>query len=385
MGYFELISDKNHQQVVFCSDKATGLKAIIGIHNTTLGPALGGCRMKPYASEEEALNDVLKLSRAMTYKSSMAGLNLGGGKTVVMLDSPEQKTPELLAALAKRIDMLNGTYIGAGDIGSNTDDLRIMKRTTRWVTGLAKEDGGLGDSAILTSLGVFMGIKAAAKHQLGTDDLSGVSVALQGLGKVGFHLLGHLTQAGCHVYATDVNTAAMERAHLEFPNVTLIEGSEFLTQKVDILSPNAVGGVISPEVARTLDVKVVAGGANNILHNEEAGQILSERGILYAPDFVVNSGGVIMVACEIEGVGFEVARRKTEEVYDRTLQVFKTSEEERITPYEAAKLLAQRRIDDAAAKKPLPRVDAQADVRPILKLEHILAPDSAAPPALVQQ
>jgi leucine dehydrogenase len=356
MGYFELIQEFDHEQVVFCSDRETGLRAIIGIHDTTLGPALGGCRMKHYASEEEALGDVLRLSRAMTFKSSMAGLNLGGGKTVVMLDHPEQKTPELLKALAERIDNLKGTYIGAGDIGSDTRDLRMMKQVTPWVTGLAQEDGGLGDSSILTSLGVFMGIRAAAKDRLGRDNMEGLRVALQGVGKVGYNLLQHMVEADCQVWVTDVSEAALKRVKLDFPSINVLPHDELLNLEVDVFSPNAVGGIVTPELAQTLKVSIVAGGANNILSDETAGLILKERDILYAPDFVVNSGGVIMVACEIEQRSFEEAHALTEQVYERTLDVFKVAREEDVTTHEAARRLALRRID-AARKKPQRRSD----------------------------
>jgi leucine dehydrogenase len=353
MGYFECIEKNDHEQVVFCSDRQSGLRAIIGIHNTTLGPALGGCRMKRYQSEEEALNDVLSLSRAMTYKSAMAGLNLGGGKTVVMLDHPEQKTPELLTALAKRIDSLRGAYIGAGDIGSDTSDLKIMKETTRWVTGLSKEDGGLGDSAILTSLGVFMGMKAAVKEQFGSTDLTNIRVTMQGAGKVGYKLMEHLLQSGCQIWLSDVNENALKRVRQDFPIVNIVKPEELLTIEADIFSPNAVGGVITPTLAKTLPVGIVAGGANNVLSDESAGEILKERGILYAPDFVINSGGVIMVACEIEQLGFEVAQERTEALYNRMLDVFRVAKEENVTTQEAALLFAKRRIESAAGKKPL--------------------------------
>jgi len=352
MGYFESIEKNDHEQVVFCSDKKSGLRAIIGIHNTTLGPALGGCRMKRYQSEEEALNDVLNLSRAMTYKSSLAGLNLGGGKTVVMLDHPEQKTPELLTALAKRIDALRGTYIGAGDIGSDTRDLRIMKQSTRWVTGLAEEDGGLGDSAILTSLGVFMGIKAAVKEQFGSTDLTNIRVTMQGAGKVGYKLLEHLLHAGCQVWLSDVNENALIRIRQDFPIVNIVSPEELLTIEADVFSPNAVGGILTPALAKKLPVGIVAGGANNVLTDESSGEALKERGILYAPDFVINSGGVIMVACEIEQLGFEVAEERTKALYERTLDVFRVAKEENITTQEAAILLAKRRIEATTEKKP---------------------------------
>ncbi len=358
MGYFDLIQEFDHEQVVFCSDKESGLRAIIGIHDTTLGPALGGCRMKQYASESEALDDVLRLSRAMTFKSSMAGLNLGGGKTVVMLDDPAQKTPELLRALAQRINALNGTYIGAGDIGSDTRDLKLMREVTPWITGLAKDDGGLGDSAILTSLGVFMGLKAAVKERLGTDDLSGLRITMQGAGKVGSKLIDHLYKAGCQLWVTDVSEEAMFRIKANYPQINLVANlDELFKIEAEVFSPNAVGGVISQSMAEQIPVNIVAGGANNILVDDQAGQVLKERDILYAPDYVINSGGVIMVACEIEGKSFDEARELTEGIYSQALEVFKVAREENVTTQEAAYRLALRRID-AARKKPVKEAES---------------------------
>ncbi|MCA9798469.1 MAG: Glu/Leu/Phe/Val dehydrogenase [Cyanobacteria bacterium HKST-UBA04] len=351
MTIFKQLRQFEHENVVFCHDKETGLRAIIAIHNTTLGPALGGCRMKSYQSEDDALFDVLRLSRAMTFKSSLAGLHLGGGKSVVLLDHPEQKTPELLTAFARRINQLRGTYIGAGDIGSNTDDLRHMRQTCPWITGLAEQDGGLGDSAILTSLGVFMGLKAAVKYQLNRDDLVGLRISLQGLGKVGFMLLEKLVNAGCHVTVTDINPKAMERAKLEFPQIQTVSNRDIFSVEADIFSPNAIGGILTPQVAHNLPVSIVAGAANNVLLNDEAGEVLKQRHILYAPDFLINAGGVIMVASEIKGEGLEVARKKVETIYDRTLSVFERAAHDNTPPQQAAVAMAVERIEAARIDK----------------------------------
>lgn len=351
MAYFDLIQRRDHEAVVFCSDPKVGLRAIIGIHDTTLGPALGGCRMKRYVSEEEALMDVLRLSRAMTYKSSMAGLNLGGGKTVVMLDDPKDKTPELLESLANHIGLLKGTYIGAGDVGSNTTDLKMMRQFTPWVTGLAREDGGLGDSAILTSLGVFMGIRAAVKEKLGRNDLDGIRVSVQGVGKVGFMLVSHLLSAGCKVYVSDPNAEAVKMVKDTHPEVTVCESQELLAMPVEVFSPNAIGGSITEDVARKLDAQIVAGGANNPLSSIEAAQLLHERGVLYAPDFVINAGGVIMVASEINKETFDQAQRKTEAIYDTTLRVFDYAKQNSLPPWEAARVLAVHRIEKTKTMK----------------------------------
>lgn len=347
MAYFDLMQKRGHEAVVFLSDPDVGLKAIVAIHNTSLGPALGGCRMKSYASEEEALIDVLRLSRAMTYKSSMAGLNLGGGKSVVILDRPEQKTPALLKSFAERLTLLKGSYIGAGDVGSDTHDLKIMRQYNPWITGLAKEDGGLGDSAILTSLGVFKGIKAAVKEKLGRDDMDGLRVAVQGAGKVGHLLVGHLVKAGCTVFISDINKPALEAVKAEYPQVEICDSLSLYDKEVDVFSPNAIGGVVTAGVAHGLKAKILAGGANNPLASENVAQILHERGILYAPDFVINAGGVIMVACEIENLSFDEAQRRTEAIYDSTLRVFDYAKTHNYLPWEAAQKLAMERIKEA--------------------------------------
>jgi leucine dehydrogenase len=350
MSNFDLIERRGHEGVFFCSDHEVGLRAIIAIHDTTLGPALGGCRMKGYSSENEALLDVLRLSRAMSYKSSMAGLNLGGGKSVVILDKPEQKTPELLKAFAERINMLKGTYIGAGDVGSDTDDLHVMHQYSPYITGLAKEDGGLGDSAILTSLGVFRGIQAAVKEKLNRDDFDGLKVAVQGAGKVGYHLVEHLLNAGCTVYISDINEKALAHVKESFPAVNVCDSLQLYDKEVDVFSPNAIGGVVTEGVAYGLKAKILAGGANNPLANETIGKVLAKRGILYAPDFVVNAGGVIMVACEIEKLSFEEARKKTEGIYETTLKVFDYAKRNELLPWDAARELALKRIQESRAK-----------------------------------
>lgn len=351
MAYFPFIQNHDHEGVFFCSDKETGLKAFIGIHNTTLGPALGGIRIRNYASEEEALRDVLKLSRAMSYKSSAAGLNLGGGKTVVLLEHPEQKTPELLKALAKRIHTLKGTYVSAGDIGSNSDDLRQIKQITPWVTGLSPEDGGLGETAILTSVGVFEGVRAAVKERLGTDDLSGLKVAVQGTGKVGYMLIEHLIEAGCEIWATDINEGALDMLSGNYPQVHIVKPDEIYNVEVDVFSPNAIGGIVTTARARTLNTKIIAGGANNILTEAAAADELRHRNILYAPDFLINAGGVIMADCEIKGKTYEQAEELVKTIYDRTLDVFHVAKEEDVSSHEAAKRIAIRRIEAAAKDK----------------------------------
>lgn len=347
MSYFQHIHQREHEAVLFCSDPKTGLKGFIAIHNTTLGPSLGGCRIKPYKSEEDALLDVLRLSRAMTYKSSMAGLNLGGGKSVIMMDDPSQKTPELLTEFAERINLLKGNYISAGDIGSNMDDLSHMRKTTPWVVGLPEGAGGLGDSSILTALGVFKGIEAAVNHHLERADLQGIRVAVQGTGKVGYNLIKLLLEAGCSVVASDTNQGSLDMVRRDFPSVTLCTPEELYTHEVDVFSPNAIGGLITEAVARDFKAKILAGGANNPLGGESVAQILQDRNILYAPDFLINAGGIIMVASEMEEVGFDEAQRRTEKIYDRTLEVLRFAKENSMLPWGAARHLALERIKEA--------------------------------------
>ncbi|MEB3285952.1 MAG: Glu/Leu/Phe/Val dehydrogenase dimerization domain-containing protein [Vampirovibrionales bacterium] len=351
MAYFELIQRRDHEGVFFCNDKTVGLRAIVAIHDTSLGPALGGCRMKSYKSEQEALQDVLRLSRAMSYKSSMAGLNLGGGKSVVILDKPEDKTPELLKAFAERLNLLGGSYIGAGDVGSNTHDLRIMRQYSPHVNGLAEEDGGLGDSAILTSLGVFRGIQAAVQEKMKRDSLDGLKVAVQGAGKVGHLLVEHLINAGCTVFISDINQAALQAVKDEFPAVTICDPLSLFDNEVDVFSPNAIGGVVTQGVAHGLKAKIIAGGANNPLESADVAQVLHERGILYAPDFIVNAGGVIMIAGEIEHYSFEDAKKRTDAIYDTTLRVFDYAKQKNLLPWDAAQHLALERIEKARQSK----------------------------------
>jgi glutamate dehydrogenase/leucine dehydrogenase len=343
-NYFELIQQADHEAVFFVSDKASGLRAFIALHNTNLGPGLGGIRMKAYPSEQAALEDVLLLSKAMSYKNAMANLHYGGGKALMILDKPEDKTPERLQALAHRIDLLQGRYYGAGDIGSTTDDLRIMKRITPYFGGLAQQDGGLGDSSTLTGLGVYLGMKAAFKAKTGSDVLAGKTVAVQGAGKVGYHLMSYLVKEGAKVLTTDVNTQALSEVKNHLPQVDVVSPEALLSSPVDIFSPNAVGGVITEAVAQNLQAQVVVGGANNPLATEQAGVILHERGVLFAPDFIVNAGGVILIASEIEGKTYEQAKAHTETIYDNTLRVLEYAQAHDMLPLKAAIHLAERRI-----------------------------------------
>lgn len=347
---FELIAKHNHESVLFCCEPKVGLRAIIAIHDTNLGPALGGSRMKTYQSENEALVDVLNLSRAMTYKASAAGLDLGGGKSVVMLEPGQQKTPELLEAFAAGINKLGGNYIAAGDVGSTTDDLAIIRKHTEWVGGLAEKDGGLGDSAILTSLGVYQGLKAAVHYQLKTDNLSGVKVAIQGTGKVGRMLAERLLASGCEVIVTDASEVSLDSFIQAYPQVKAVAPDEIYTQDVDVFSPNAIGGLLTADIAKKMSAKIVCGGANNPLDAPETAEVLHHRGILYAPDFVVNAGGIIMIYSELQGYTFEKAEAMTEGIYDKTLSVFKLANDNNLLPWDAAQKIAVDRIKASKTK-----------------------------------
>lgn len=344
MGVF---SEGSHEQVVFCQDRASGLKAIIGIYSTALGPALGGTRFYPYASEEEALHDVLELSRGMAYKNSLAGLDLGGGKAVIWGDPEKIKNEPLLRAYGRFVQSLNGRYYTACDVGTYTWDMDYVARETRFVTGRSLEHGGAGDSSILTAWGVFQGMRAAAEHKWGTGSLTGRRVGISGLGKVGKYLTGHLIEEGAEVVATDVNPKALEWAKIKYPQVTLVpDNTSLITSDIDIYAPCALGFALNDETVPALRAKVVAGAANNQLAHPGVEKLLMDRGILYAPDYCVNSGGVIQVADEIEGFNFERAKLRATKIYDTTKRILQLADTEGISPATAADRLAEQRMSD---------------------------------------
>ncbi|HCT76232.1 MAG TPA: valine dehydrogenase [Micromonosporaceae bacterium] len=344
MGVF---SEGSHEQVVFCQDRASGLKAIIGIYSTALGPALGGTRFYPYASEEEALHDVLELSRGMAYKNSLAGLDLGGGKAVIWGDPEKIKNEPLLRAYGRFVQSLNGRYYTACDVGTYTWDMDYVARETRFVTGRSVEHGGAGDSSILTAWGVFQGMRAAAEHKWGTPSLTGRRVGISGLGKVGKYLTGHLIEEGAEVVATDVNPKALEWASIKYPQVTLVpDNTSLITSDIDIYAPCALGFALNDETVPALRAKVVAGAANNQLAHPGVEKLLMDRGILYAPDYCVNSGGVIQVADEIEGFNFDRAKLRATKIYDTTKRILQLADTEGISPATAADRLAEQRMSD---------------------------------------
>lgn len=343
---FGQLSFDNHEQVVFCNDKDTGLKAIIGIHNTVLGPALGGTRMWNYTSEWEALNDVLRLSRGMTFKSAITGLNLGGGKAVIIGDAKTQKTPELMRKFGEFVHSLSGKYITAEDVGMETADMDTVREVTPYVTGISESKGGAGNPSPVTAYGVFMGMKAAAKFKFGSDDLEGRSILVQGIGHVGETLVEHLTQEGAKVLISDINEDRLSQVSSKY-GATIFTGNDLYGADVDIYAPCALGATINDDTIHRLKAKVIAGAANNQLADEVAhGKILREKGIVYAPDFLINAGGIINVYAELENYDKKEIMRKTENIYNTTLQILESAEKNDITTHFAALNIAQQRIED---------------------------------------
>ncbi|MGC4745144.1 Glu/Leu/Phe/Val family dehydrogenase [Micromonospora sp. DT201] len=334
-----------HEQVVFCQDKQSGLKAIIGIYSTALGPALGGTRFYPYASEEDALADVLDLSRGMAYKNALAGLDLGGGKAVIWGDPEQIKSEALLRAYGRFVESLGGRYYTACDVGTYVADMDVVARETRYVTGRSVEHGGAGDSSILTAWGVFQGMRAAAEHVWGTPSLRGRRIGVAGLGKVGKYLTGHLLEDGAEVVATDVNPKALEWVRTNHPQVTLVDdASALVAADIDVYAPCALGGALNDDTVPALRAKVVAGAANNQLAHPGIEKLLADRGILYAPDYVVNAGGVIQVADEIEGFNFDRAKLRATRIYETTREILRLADAEGVPPAVAADRLAERRM-----------------------------------------
>ena len=345
MGVFKSMeAEGGHEQVLFCEDKRAGLKAIIAIHNTTLGPALGGCRMWPYETEEAALTDVLRLSRGMTYKAAVAGLNLGGGKAVILGNPREHKSEALFRVFGRFVESLNGRYITAEDVGTTVHDMEYIFMETKYVTGVAPAHGGSGDPSPVTAFGVFQGLLASANAQFGSTDLNGKKVAVQGLGNVGKNLCQHLVENGAKITVTDIDQERCEWAAGEF-GATVVEPEAIYDVDCDIFSPNALGAVINDTTIPRLKCQVVCGGANNQLQENHHAEKLGERGILYAPDYVVNAGGLINVYVEMEGYIRERALRMAEGIYANTERVINISKEQGVTTAVAADRFAEERIE----------------------------------------
>ncbi|MGB0833210.1 MAG: Leu/Phe/Val dehydrogenase [Psychrobium sp.] len=321
MAVFNLPSFDNHEHVAFFSDEESGLKSIVAIHDTTLGPAVGGCRMWNYASDEEAITDVLRLSQGMTYKNAVAGLAMGGGKSVIIGDAKKDKSPELFRAFGRSIHRLGGRYYSAEDVGINTSDIMIAHQETPYMAGL---EGKSGDPSPFTALGTFLGIKAAVKHQMGKDSLQGMSVAIQGLGHVGYHLCRHLHEAGARLVVTDLNQDALAKVAHEF-NASIVGLDEIYHQDVDIYAPCALGATINDQTIDVIKASIVAGCANNQLAEIHHGEMLRQKGILYAPDYVINAGGIINVSFDND---YDEAKStaKVKRIYNTLLDIFQEAD-----------------------------------------------------------
>lgn len=349
MELFKYMEKYDYEQLVICQDEASGLKAIIAIHDTTLGPALGGTRMWTYASEEEAIEDALRLARGMTYKNAAAGLDLGGGKTVIIGDPKKDKNPELFRAFGRFIEGLNGRYITAEDVGTTEEDMDLIHLETDYVTGVS-DAGSSGNPSPVTAFGVYKGMKAAAKEAFGSDSLEGKMVAVQGVGNVAYALCEYLHEEGAKLTVTDINKEAVQRAVDAFGAVA-VDTNEIYLQDADIFAPCALGAVINDETIPQLKAKVIAGSANNQLKNPEHGDIIHEMGIVYAPDYVINSGGVINVADELAGYNRERALKRVAGIYDTIEQIFAISKRDSIPTYVAADRLAEERIARVAKSR----------------------------------
>jgi leucine dehydrogenase len=340
---FEKLSEYRYEQLVFCHDKNTGLRAIIAIHDTTLGPALGGCRMWPYETEEEAVVDALRLARGMTYKAAGSGLNLGGGKSVILGDPDKDKSEALFRSFGRYVETLGGRYIVAEDVGTSTEDINYIRVETSYVVGVDVTRGGSGDPSPLTALGVAQGMRACAEEVFGSASLEGRTVAVQGLGHVGYHLCRHLHEDGANLIVTDLHPDFVERAVREF-GAKPVEPDEILSMPCDILAPCALGAVVNDETLPNFRCSIIAGSANNILAENYHGEALSERDILYAPDYVINAGGLINVADELEGYNKERAIKRVMRIYDSIKKIIAIAKRDGVPTCVAADTMALERI-----------------------------------------
>ncbi len=342
MSIFSHIEFQHHEQVAFCHDEKSGLKAIIAVHNTHRGPALGGCRMWPYSTDEEALNDALRLSKGMTYKSALAGLPLGGGKAVIIGDPRKDKTPDLLHAMGEFVENLAGRYITAEDSGTSVGDMITISEKTQYAAGIVTDGNHshAGDPSPSTALGTFFGVKAAVKHHLHRTDLAGLKVAIQGVGNVGFHLGRHLKDAGAELIVTDIFKANWQRA-VDQLDATYVAPEEIYSQEVDVFSPCALGSIINDNTINHLRTKIVAGASNNQLATPGHGDQLHQRGILYAPDYVINAGGIIDVAYQRSGEGTDAAAQHIGRIANTLTDIFERSKNQNIPTYLVADKMAE--------------------------------------------
>jgi len=340
-----------HEQILYFNDATTGLKGFIGIHDTTLGPSLGGCRIWNYNNIDEALKDVLRLSRGMTYKSSISGINLGGGKAVIINDNPAQRTEGFWKRFGTYVESLGGKYITAEDVGTSTAEIAYMMQVTKHLSGKPVEQGGGGDPSPFTALGVFLGLKAAVKSAYGNEDLSGKKVLVQGVGHVGRYLVEQLTKSGAKVFVSDINEQKLKSVTGEF-GATVLPISERISADVDIYAPCALGSILNANTIPQLKCAVVAGAANNQLADEVSdGNLLRERGIIYAPDFLINAGGVINCYQEVIGYDKNAAMQRTEKIYDKTLEIIQRSAAQNISTHQAAMDLAIERIEQVKKER----------------------------------
>lgn len=343
---FSQLQSYEHEQIVICSEPTIGLKAIIAIHDTTLGPALGGTRMWNYENEQEALRDVLRLSRGMTYKAAISGLNLGGGKAVIIGDPREDKNEQLFRAFGRYVDSLGGRYITAEDVGIDVKDMEWVNMETKYVTGTPKATGGSGDPSPVTAYGVYMGIKASAKKAYGSDSLEGKRIAIQGAGHVSSYLAKLLSKENADLYICDIYQEKAEKVADE-TGAEVVDPDDIYGLDVDIFSPCALGGVVNDDTIPQFKCDIIAGGANNVLDEEDKhGNILLDEGIIYAPDYVINAGGLINVASELEGYNEERAHDKASRIYDTILDILNYSEDNNTPTYAASNILAEKRIEN---------------------------------------
>lgn len=354
MGIFHDLENYGHEQVVFFHDKETGLKAIIGIHSTVLGPALGGTRMWNYVDEAAALRDVLRLSRGMTYKAAVAGLNLGGGKAVIIGDARTHKTEEMMAAFGRAVESVGGRYITAEDVGMSVKDIDLIRQYTKHAVGGSNE-GGSGDPSVMTAYGVFQGMKAALKHiGLGNGSLDGLKVAVQGVGNVGYHLCSYLSAAGAKLIITDIYPNSIERIVNEF-GAEVVSPDEIYGVDCDVFAPCALGAILNNRTIPQLKCKLVAGSANNQLETDADGFALQAKGIVYAPDYAINAGGLINVAAELDGYNAELVNQKVSKIYNTIEDILNIAKKEGILPHQAADRLAEQRLDEVRKSPNAPK------------------------------
>lgn len=345
VGVFASVADEGHEQVVFGYDPVSGLRTIIAIHSTALGPALGGTRFFPYPSERQALNDVLRLARGMSLKAAAAGLDLGGGKAVIIGDPARDKSERLFRAYGRIVDSLHGRYITAEDVGTTAADMELIRRETRWAVGIPVAEGGSGDPSPMTARGLFAALRAVSRHLWGTDDLTGRRIAVRGIGKVGYAFVRLLVEARAEVIVADAMETAAHRAVEDF-GVKAVSNDDILFVDCDVLSPCALGGDLNPETIPKLNCRAIVGSANNQLAEDEDADRLAARGIFYAPDFVVNAGGLINVYEELRGYSRTRALHRVDSIYEATLRIIEAAEREGVNPHRAALMVAERRMKE---------------------------------------